>query len=564
MDERWVLKPEPDDGIVRRLTEDLGLSRTLAVLLAQRGITNYGEARDFFAPAFTGVHDPFLMKDMDRAVDRILRAMERKERILVYGDYDVDGTTAVSLVYGFLFRHYDQLDFYIPDRYKEGYGLSYQGIDYADDNGVSLIIALDCGVKAVEQVKYGNERGIDFIICDHHLPGAELPPAVAVLDPKRADCSYPYDELSGCGVGFKLCQALTRRMDWPIKDLEPQLDLLALSIGADIVPITGENRVLAFFGMKRLNELPRPGLRALMGETREKLWTITDVVFQLGPKINAAGRMEHGKLAVELLTETQAEKAKERAEQIVRHNDDRRTLDQTITEAAKSQILALGMDRRKSTVVYHEEWNKGVIGIVASRLIEHYYKPTVVFTLSNGKLAGSARSVHGFDLYEALEACADVLEQFGGHRYAAGMTMLPERLETFRLRFEEAVAARITPEQETPVLEVDTELDLSEINEKFMRILKRFEPFGPGNLSPIFVSRGMEVITARRIGKEENHWKLWLDDGSRRWDAIGFGMVRKINLQPGDRVDVAYHLGENHYQGRVSLQLELRGIRPAY
>lgn len=559
----WIAKPEPEPQVVSKLVDDIGIDQSLCQLLALRGISSFDEARSFFRPSLDQLHDPFLMADMDKAVDRIERALANEENILIYGDYDVDGTTAVSLVYSYFSNRYPLLDTYIPDRYTEGYGISLQGIDYANDNDVKLIIALDCGIKAVEQVRYANEKNIDFIICDHHNPGEQLPKAVAILDPKRADCAYPYKELSGCGVGFKLVQAFHQKNGGVFDELIPLLDLLAISIGADIVPITGENRTLTHFGLLQLNENPRPGIKALMQTTGQERFTITNVVFMLGPRINAAGRIEHGKHAVDLLTGTDEEHLQLQASQINTHNQTRKDLDKGITQQALEMVDA--GDGRSSSVVYHPDWHKGVIGIVASRLIEHVYRPTIVLTKSNGKLAGSARSVHGFDLYAALEKCQDSLEQFGGHKYAAGMTLDEKQLETFSKQFDQAVAELLLPEQKTPRVEYDLEVELNDITPKFFRILKQFEPFGPGNLSPIFLTRGLQDSGwCKGVGQDGSHLKFQARDpqsgATMNGIAFGFGHLAE-ELKTGKAFDVVYHIEENHWNGNVSLQMMVKDLR---
>jgi len=505
-----------------------------------------------------------MMKDMDLAVQRINRAIQSRERILIYGDYDVDGTTAVALMYSFLSKHYDLLDTYIPDRYKEGYGVSYAGIDYAQDNGIALIVALDCGIKAHQQVAYAREKNIDFIICDHHQPADKLPAAVAVLDPKRADCLYPYDELSGCGVGFKLVQALCRNWNLPAAEYETLLDLLAISIGADIVPITGENRIMAYFGLKLINQTPRLSidyLKKIAGKEGKEL-DITDVVFLLAPRINAAGRISHGQKAVSLLISEDEAELEELSKQIDQHNLERKELDSSITKAALRMV-----ENEKllhSTVVFDPNWHKGVIGIVASRLIESYYRPTIVFTESNGILAGSARSVQGFDIYSALNACEDILEQFGGHKYAAGMTLKPERLEDFKLRFESVVAGSILKEQKIPNLEIDAQIGLSDIHDRFYRILRQFAPHGPGNLAPVFRTDQLKDAGSRIVGKEGTHLKLHLFEPSsgRSIKGIAFGMAEKLKLlQAGAPVSVAFHLTENVFNGARSLEMMAKDIK---
>ena len=559
----WVAKPEPNNADVRGLADSLGIDAHLTALLVHRGVTNFEEARSFFRPSLDDLHDPFLMADMAAAVSRIERAIRDRENILIYGDYDVDGTTAVSLVSSYFKTIYDLIDTYIPDRYSEGYGISFQGIDYAEDNNISLIIALDCGVKAVDKVAYANEKNIDFIICDHHNPGEKLPEAIAVLDPKRKDCNYPYKELSGCGVGFKLVQAFHQKNGGNFEELIPLLDLLAISIGADIVPITGENRVLTHFGLIQLNSNPRPGIKALMETANKDIFNITNVVFILGPRINAAGRIKHGKLAVQLLTGTDEAEVQKLAQKVNEQNTTRKTLDKGITEEALTMVSA--QSHKVSTVVYRENWHKGVIGIVASRLIETYYKPTIVLTKSNGKLAGSARSVHGFDLYAALEKCSDALEQFGGHMYAAGMTLPEENLERFTELFEDAVRNSITPEQQTPRITYDLTVQLADLTPKFFRVLRQFEPFGPGNLSPIFLTKNLKDSGwAKGVGAESDHLKFEaLEEQSGiklSGIAFGFGHLAE-ELKVGKPFDVVYHLEENIWNGNSSLQLMVKDLK---
>jgi single-stranded-DNA-specific exonuclease len=530
-------------------------------------VNTFEEARDFFRPDLDHLHDPFLMCDMEKAVDRIFTAHQNHERVLVYGDYDVDGTTSVAMMASYLRSFHSAVDAYIPDRYKEGYGISFAGIDYAFENGCTLIVALDCGIKAIDKVNYAAERGIDFIICDHHRPGETWPKAVAVLDPKRPDCDYPYKELSGCGVGFKLIQALHQERNRSFNELEQYLDLLAVSIGSDLVPITGENRILCHFGLVRLNSEPRPAFRAMMAAANKRYMNITDVVFTIGPRINAAGRIEHGQLAVNLLTATEDVDIEELNQTINEHNATRKSLDQAITEEALAQIVENKEEERSSTVVYREDWHKGVIGIVASRLTENYYRPTVVFTKSNGVLAGSARSVKGFDVYNALNACADELEQFGGHMYAAGMTLKPENFEAFKAKFEEVVASTITKEQLTPVIWFDEELQLQDITDKFYRIMKQMAPFGPGNMSPVFLSRKLkDAGRTRTVGREGLHLKLHLTNDNRdcAFDGIAFGFGHLAeDISNGMTVDIVYHIEENEWQGNVSKQLRVLDIKPS-
>ncbi len=560
---RWTLKPKPDPLSVNILADELGVNQSIARLLVQREIKTFSEAKKFFRPDLKDLHDPFLMKDMDKAVKRIEKAIAAEENILVYGDYDVDGTTSVALMSSYLKFRYPNVATYIPDRYEEGYGVSYQGIDYAADNEISLIIALDCGIKAIEKVAYAKEKGIDFIICDHHRPGNDIPDAIAVLDPKRTDCSYPYDELCGCGVGFKLIQALAIHNKEPEDTLLPYLDLVATAIGADIVPITGENRILAYHGLHVMNAAPRKAFKFLLGG-REKV-SITDLVFIVAPRINAAGRMKHGLHAVNLLTEEDEELVKSFAGEIEDFNSDRKSTDKIITEEAKEQIIQLKEEDRLTTVVYKEDWHKGVIGIVASRLTETWYRPTLVFTKSGEKLAASARSVKGFDVYEALEGCKDHIEQFGGHKYAAGLTLRESEYENFKRKFEEIVSQSIDRRLLTPEINIDCELNFKEITPKFFRILKQFAPFGPGNMSPVFLSRGiMDTGYAKCVGGEKTHMKCQVKqhENGPAFDAIGFNLGAKLELlKNGKKFDAVYSLDENTWNGNTKIQLKLRDIR---
>lgn len=561
---RWTLKPQPDFQKVAHLAQALNVEEFVATLLVQRGIETFEEARDFFRPKLEHLHNPFLMKDMDKAVARIELAIANQEKILVFGDYDVDGTTAVSLVSSYLKTYYSYVATYIPDRYNEGYGISFKGIDYADDNEFSLIIALDCGIKSIDHVAYAKERNIDFIICDHHRPGEFLPDAVAVLDPKRDDCSYPYDELCGCGIGFKLIQALGENRNQTIEDLTPYLDLVATAIAADIVPMTGENRVIAYFGLQVINSNPRPGIKALIHQLKKQTLDITDVVFIIAPRINAAGRIKHGNHAVELLSEFDFEQAQQFASEIEKYNSDRRELDKQITIEALSQIVENDEIVGFSTVVYQEDWHKGVIGIVASRLIETHYRPTLVFTKSGDKLAASARSVKGFDVYNALEACSEHLEQFGGHMYAAGMTLKEENYSIFKKAFEKVVSETICPDMLLPEIAIDAELDFTEITPKLIRILKQFEPFGPLNMTPIFISKNVnDTGYPKNMGSEEAHLKLFVkQNNSEGIAAIGFGLGNKINLVTDKKpFDALYCLDENEWNGKVTIQLKLRDIK---
>lgn len=561
---RWAIKECGDQDIVNNLSKELNINCILAGLLVQRGITTLAEAKHFFRPEISHLHDPFLMKDMDKAVKRISRAVTNKEKILVYGDYDVDGTTSVALVYSFLKSFYDNVAFYIPDRYSEGYGISFTGIDWAKEHGYSLVISLDCGIKANDKIDYANSLHIDFIICDHHRPGDQLPDALAVLDPKRADCSYPFDELSGCGVGFKLVQAFAQRNSIPFIELHQYLDLVAVSIAADIVPVTGENRTLAFFGLQRLNKQPRPGFKAILELANVKRdLTISDIVFVIGPRINAAGRMENGGKAVELLIANNKEVAMNAGININVTNLERKTLDMSITEHAlqimKDEYSSVDL---RSTVIYHPEWHKGVIGIVASRLTEKYYRPTIVLTQSNGLATGSARSVKDFDIYNAIEACSDLLEQFGGHKFAAGLTLKPENVPAFQLRFEQIVAATIEDYMLTPEIEIDAVINLSDITPSFYAILKQMAPFGPGNMAPVFKSEAVSDSGYSRV-VGTNHLKLNVLQGDCKLhiDAIAFQRGEYYaNISRGIPFDICYTIEENEWNGKVSLQLNVKEI----
>ena len=561
---RWNQKVKPNPEKVKAIQQALQVDEIIATLLVQRGIETFEQAKTFFRPTLADLHNPYLMKDMDKAVARIEKAISNNENILVFGDYDVDGTTAVSLVSSYLRCFYPNVATYIPDRYAEGYGISYMGIDYAEDNDISLIIALDCGIKSIEHVNYAKAKNIDFIICDHHRPGDILPEAVAVLDPKREDCSYPYDELCGCGVGFKLIQALAENRNQTIEDLVEYLDLVATAIAADIVPINGENRVLAKFGLEVINSNPRPGIKALIQNVKKKVLTITDVVFIVAPRINAAGRIKHGNEAVALLTEFDLDQAEQFASEIEQHNSDRKELDKQITKEALLQIEENNEQVRFSTVVYQENWHKGVIGIVASRLVENYYRPTIVFTKSGEKLAASARSVKDFDIYNALEACAEHLEQFGGHMYAAGMTLLEENYENFKNAFEKVVQETIHPDLLIPEISYDAEIELSEINPKLMRLLKQFEPFGPENMTPLFLAKGLtDSGYAKTLGSDNEHLKAFVKQGnSESFGAIGFGLGNKLDLVTNkNKFDAIFSLEENEWKDTVTLQLQLRDIR---
>ena len=570
IEKRWVVKPQGNPEAVAAMAAATGISPVLANLLVQRGIDTLEKAKKFFNPQLSDLHDPFLMKDMDKAVERVERAVRNREKIMVYGDYDVDGTTAVALVYKFLRQigHKDLL-FYIPDRYTEGYGISTKGIDHAARKGATLIIALDCGIKAIEKVDYAKRKGVDFIICDHHLPAEEIPRAVAVLDPKRADCSYPFDELSGCGVGFKLVQAYCQKNGIPFQQIEPLLDLLAVSIASDIVPLVDENRILAHYGLLRLNASPSKGLLSIIkicGLDRHNI-TIDDIVFKIGPRINAAGRMGAADLAADLLQETDPAKAEELAKQLCDLNRERQAVEQSICADAVAQIEKLRPEERNALVLSSEDWHQGVVGIVASRLIETYYRPTVVLTMSNGFVTGSARSVPGFDLYQAIESCSDLLENFGGHMYAAGLTMRPERVEEFTRRFNAYVEENIDPITLQPQVEIDSELFFSNITPAFRRDLNRFQPFGPGNPAPVFVTRG--VVShgeTKLVGADCEHLRMDLMQRQKpntTIQTIAFQQPTHYEwIRAGHPIDVCYQIVENHYRGSVSVQLRIKDIKP--
>ena len=562
---RWTLKPKPEAQKVTNLAKELGVEEPISRLLIQRDIDTFDKAKQFFRPSLDDLHDPFLMKDMDVAVARIEQAIAQGENILVFGDYDVDGTTSVALMSSYLDTIHPQVATYIPDRYAEGYGVSYMGIDFAADNDMTLIIALDCGVKAIEKVAYAKEKGIDFIICDHHRPGDQLPDAVAILDPKREDCSYPYDELCGCGVGFKLISAIALSRKQNFEELLPYLDLVATAIGADIVPITGENRILAYHGLNVINQAPRAGFEAIIKQVKKETLTITDVVFIIGPRINAAGRMVHGNHAVTLLRETDLDAAIKFASEIEQYNSDRKEADKSITQQALDQIIESKEEGNKTTVVFQEDWHKGVIGIVASRLIETYYRPTLVFTRSGDKYAASARSVKGFDVYNALHECAEHIEQFGGHKYAAGLTLAPEQYEPFKAKFEEVVSASCDERLLVPEIAIDSEIDLADITPKFHRILKQFAPFGPLNMSPTFMTQNLvDTGYGKKVGADQTHLKAAVTQNNRgqRIGCIGFNLGDKYDLICDKKsFKAAYSLDENEWNGEVSLQLRLKDIK---
>ena len=560
---RWTLKKPPEKEQIHTLATALSVDTTIAKLLLLRNIKTFDEAKKFFRPSLEDLHNPFLMKDMELAVQRIETAISNNENILIYGDYDVDGTTAVSLVSSYLKTYYDNIATYIPDRYDEGYGISYKAIDFAQDNNFSLIIALDCGIKAIDKIDYANQKGIDFIICDHHKPGKKIPKAIAVLNPKRKDCTYPFDELCGCGVGFKLIQALGAKRNQTIDHLVPYLDLVATAIAADIVPINGENRTLAYFGLQVINSNPRNGIKAIIHQLKKPVLTITDVVFIIAPRINAAGRIKHGNYAVELLTEMDFDSAIEFASAIEIFNSDRKKLDKKITQEALLQIEKNKEKEKCITVVFDESWHKGVIGIVASRLIETYYRPTLVFTKSGNTLAASARSVKGFDVYNALEKCSEFIEQFGGHKYAAGLTLLPENYINFKNKFEEVVANSIDKELLIPEIAIDADIELSEITPKFLRILQQMAPFGPQNMKPVFKTSSLrDNGYGKQVGADKSHLKLNIISGAdkKTYNAIGFGLGHKIATVKND-FDIVYSLDKNEWNGIKSIQLLLKDIR---
>ena len=560
---RWTLKTATNPRVVQQLSEDLSIDTTLSKLLVQRGVHSFEAAKKFFRPSLEDLHDPFLLKDMDIAVSRIEKAIANNENILIYGDYDVDGTTSVSLVASYLKTITTSISTYIPDRYDEGYGISYKGIDFAADNNFSIIVALDCGIKAINKVSYATAKNIDFVICDHHKPGNKIPDAIAVLNPKRNDCSYPYDELCGCGVGFKLVQALASNRGQTIEHLTQYLDLVATAIAADIVPMTGENRVLTYFGLQVINSNPRNGIKAIIQQIDKKVLTITDVVFMIAPRINAAGRIKHGNAAVELLTEANFDQALEFAKKINNYNSERRVLDAEITKEALLQIEKNQEKEKFTTVVFDEKWHKGVIGIVASRLIETYYRPTLVFTKSGDKLAASARSVKGFDVYDALEKCSEFIEQFGGHKYAAGLTLEPTNYAAFKNKFEEVVASSIERELLIPEITIDASLELSDINPKFFRIIQQMGPFGPQNMRPIFTTTSVrDNGYGKTVGSDKTHLKLNIIYGAdqKTYNAIGFGLGNKMKLIEND-FDIAFSLDENEWNGNTSIQLLLKDLK---
>lgn len=567
MQKRWKIKPQSNPEDVKELSSKLNnIDSTLANILLQRGITDFENAKQFFRPSLDEIHDPFLMKDMDKAVERLQQAIDAGEKILIYGDYDVDGTTSVALVYSYLSNYYPNLEYYIPDRYAEGYGVSFKGIDYAAENNCKLIIALDCGIKAIEKVDYATEKGVDFIICDHHRPGDKIPNAAAVLDPKRNDCDYPYDGLSGCGVGFKLMQAWDQHTNKDETKLFEYLDLLAISTCADIVPITDENRIFVHYGLKKINENPRLSIQVMkeLSDIRNPEMTVMDVVFTFAPRINAAGRISSGKKAVEMLVAEDRAVIEEVGQKINAYNEERRGLDKSITEEALSFFVDNEeLQSRKSTVLFKEDWHKGVIGIVASRLIETHYKPTIILTESNGKATGSARTVEGFDVYNAIDACSDLLEQFGGHTAAAGLTLKKENVDAFIKKFEEVVCEQIDEELLTPVVEIDAELTLSQIDDKFNRVLKQFAPFGPHSMRPVFKTENVLVDYVGLVG--DKHLKMTVfeaDNPSHKLSCIGFNLGKYANdLAPGMPFSIVYNIEENHWNGQSTLQLNVKDLK---
>ena len=569
MDRNWKIKDQGNPAIVEHLSQVLGVDKVLATLLTQRNVSNYDEAKAFFRPDLSQLHDPFLMKDMDKAVKRVEDAIKNKEKILIYGDYDVDGTTSVALLYTFLKKITPNIEYYVPNRYNEGYGVSFKGIEYAASSNFSLIISLDCGIKSVEKVELAKSKNIDFIICDHHFPGDKIPDAVAVLDPKRPDCSYPYKELSGCGVGFKLIQAYSLSNRLPFDELIPYLDLVAVSIASDIVPVTGENRILLHFGLKILNESPRTGIKSIIkiaGITTKEI-SVDDIVFRIGPRINAAGRIESGSKAVSLLTAETEDYAASMSDTINEFNTTRKNIDSIITNDALNVIAGdPALKDCYSTVLFNPSWHKGVIGIVASRLIETYYRPTVILTESNGYATGSARSVDGFDLYQAIDECSDLLENFGGHMFAAGVTLKLENIPLFKQRFEAVVSKYIRQDQLIPTIEIDTELTLKDITPKFFRILKQFQPFGPNNMSPVFLTRNVvDNGNGKIVGSTSEHLKLELIQEEAPfccYPAIGFQLSEHFDyIKKGNPFDICYSIEENEFRGNTTLQIRIRDIK---
>ena len=562
MEKRWKILSSDNDNS-QALQKDLKINETICKILAQRGFNSFEKAKDYFRPQLAHLHSPWIMKDMDKAVNRVLNAIEFKEKILVFGDYDVDGTTSVASMYQFLKNIYFNVDYYIPHRYREGYGISKIGIDFAKENGFTLIISLDCGIKSVELIKYAASIGIDFVVCDHHLPDEELPPAIAILNPKQKDCAYPYKELCGCGVGFKLMSAIAEKLGLSDESYLCYLDLLATAIAADIVPMTGENRILAYFGLQKVNKNPCTGIRALMELAKvEKEMFITNLVFIIAPRVNAAGRMDDAKKAVQLFIEQDDVKAKEFAEMLHIDNTERRTADSTITEEAFALILEDNdFKNKKSTVLYQEHWHKGVVGIVASRLIDTYYKPTIILTKSGEIAGGSARSVVGFNLYEAIHACREHLIGYGGHFAAAGMTLLPENIDAFRNKFEQVVRETILPESLIPEIVIDAEIELKDLTFSFYKIISQMEPYGPENMRPVFIARNVVDTGESKLLKDQ-HIRFCLKQGNNSFKGIGFNMPEKFqHIESKKPLDVVFTLEENDYNGNISLQLKVCDLR---
>ncbi|RLD21939.1 MAG: single-stranded-DNA-specific exonuclease RecJ [Bacteroidetes bacterium] len=562
MEKNWKILKAPPSEDVDGLAKAININPYLATLLIQRGIADYSLALKFFRMSLDHLHDPFLMQDMNIAVERLAKAIDSEEKILIYGDYDVDGTTSVTMMVSYLKEHTTHIDFYIPDRYSEGYGVSEDGINWAVEHKINLIISLDCGIKAHKMVDLAASNNIDFIVCDHHTPDKVLPAATAVLDPKRKDCDYPYEELSGCGVGFKLLQGLTKHKNWDDADLWPLLDLVAVSIAADIVPITGENRVLCFFGLKILNKTPRSGLAALIevGNLQKPL-TVTRTVFGIAPRINAAGRIAHAHGAVDLMLSRDYEEALYLAGQVNSKNEIRKETELEIVNEAIEMIDAQTIVKN-TTVLYKEDWHKGVIGIVASKCIEHFHRPTIILTQSNGKATGSARSVKGFDIHEAIGACSELLEQFGGHKYAAGLTMKQENVEPFQLMFEQVVSATILEEQLTPTITIDEEIDLSIISASYLSIIDQMEPFGPGNLKPVFISRNLKASKSKLLKELHLKTSVFNEEDGVVIDAIGFNMPEYYEkLRSDPYFDMAYTIEENNFRGRTTIQLHIKDIK---
>lgn len=565
-EKKWVLKEQGNPETIAKLAEELNIDKILVQLLVQRNINTFDEARAFFRPQLEDLHDPFLMVDMQKAVDRINIAFKQNEKILVYGDYDVDGTTSVAMMYSFLHKTHANIDYYIPDRYTEGYGISVKSIEYAEEQGVTLVIALDCGIKAIEKIKLANSKNIDYIICDHHTPGDSLPNAVAILDPKRADSNYPFKELSGCGVGFKLIQGFLAHNNLDMSLAYEYLDILAVSIASDIVPLIGENRILAFYGLKKLNQNPSVAMKAVMEVSElDKEISISDIVFKIGPRINAAGRMDSGQMAVDLMVANDLEEARAISQKINLENNSRKDIDRQITGEALDLVIQEGLEAKKSIVLYNPKWLKGVIGIVASRLVEQYYKPTIIFTRSNGLITGSARSVLGFNIYDAITECGELLENYGGHMYAAGLSIKEENFNTFKKRFEEIVENRIKPDQLYPKIYTDAIISLDDITDKFFRILKQFEPHGPENMSPVFITENLyDSGFSRCVGKDGKHIKMMLTDkkgGETLFPSIAFNQAEHWHkVANKDNFSICYSIDENTFRDKTTLQLRIKDI----